>query len=320
MREALRQGGPNTGSRMTPSAIGSTTTTNVARAESANVPFGTRSVSLQAVQIRMRSVGNIQKITKAMKMVAASRLKGAEQRAKQSRALVQPFVRLLGDAPGTEVEGETLIVPITSDKGLCGGINTTVVKYAKLLNEMNEGKTSMDIVGDKARAQITRLFPDKINDVIVDTTKQPLTFATASGIADAIMAKNKPKTQIIYNRFQSAISFKPTVATILSNDELEKVAEEGGNAFDTYEIEGPDRSEFLLDLAEFKMGAVLFNAMLENNTSELGSRMQSMENSSKNAGEMLNKLTLLYNRTRQAAITTELIEIISGASALEAKK
>ena len=268
----------------------------------------------------MKSVGNIQKITKAMKMVAASRLKGAETRAKQSRALVQPFVRLLGDTPAVEVEGETLVVPITSDKGLCGGINTTVVKYTKVLNEMNGGAAALDVIGEKARSQIARLFPKQINDVIVDTTKQPLTFATVCGIADTIMSKNAPKTHLIYNRFQSAIAFKPTVATILSNDELEKVAEEGVNAFDTYEIEGPDRSEFLLDLAEFKMGALLYNAMLENNTSELGSRMQSMESSSKNAGEMLNKLTLLYNRTRQAAITTELIEIISGASALEAKK
>ena len=268
----------------------------------------------------MKSVGNIQKITKAMKMVAASRLKGAETRAKQSRALVQPFVRLLGDTPDVSVEGETLVVPITSDKGLCGGINSTVVKYTKVLNDMNGGGAALDIIGEKARSQLTRLFPKQINDVIVDTTKQPLTFATVCGIADAIMSKNSPKTHLIYNRFQSAIAFKPTVATVLSNDELEKIAEEGVNAFDTYEIEGPDRSEFLLDLAEFKMGAVLYNAMLENNTSELGSRMQSMESSSKNAGEMLNKLTLLYNRTRQAAITTELIEIISGASALEAKK
>lgn len=275
---------------------------------------------MQSVKIRMKSVGNIQKITKAMKMVAASRLKGAEQRARRSRSLVQPFVKLLGDTPDAPVEGKTLIVPITSDKGLCGGINSTVVKYTRVLNDMNGGEASLDIIGEKARSQLSRAFPQQLNDVIVDTTKQPLTFATVSGIADAIMSKNSPKTHLIYNRFQSAIAFKPTVATILSNDELEKIAEEGVNAFDTYEIEGPDRSEFLLDLAEFKMGALLYNAMLENNTSELGSRMQSMESSSKNAGEMLGKLTLLYNRTRQAAITTELIEIISGASALETKK
>ena len=270
---------------------------------------------MSAVKIRMRSVGNIQKITKAMKMVAASRLKGAQTKCEKSRALVQPFTRLLGDTPGANTES-ALVVPISSDKGLCGGINTAVVKYSSVLNTMNES-TKFSIVGDKARAQLTRMFPEQVSNVVVDTTKQPLTFSTASAIADTIIEDNPAKTQLVYNRFASAISFKPTIATVLSSEELEKAAEEGVNQFDSYEIEGPDRSEFLLDLSEFKMGALLYNAMLENNTSELGSRMQSMENSSKNASEMLNKLTLLYNRTRQAAITTELIEIISGASSLE---
>ena len=279
------------------------------------VPANVRTVSLSAVKIRMRSVGNIQKITKAMKMVAASRLKGAQTKCEKSRALVQPFTRLLGDAPGANTES-ALVVPISSDKGLCGGINTAVVKYSSVLNTMNES-AKFSIVGDKARAQLTRMFPEQVSNVVVDTTKQPLTFSTASAIADTIMEDNPAKTQLVYNRFASAISFKPTIATVLSSEELEKAAEEGVNQFDSYEIEGPDRSEFLLDLSEFKMGALLYNAMLENNTSELGSRMQSMENSSKNASEMLNKLTLLYNRTRQAAITTELIEIISGASSLE---
>ena len=279
-------------------------------------PEGARGISLQAVKIRMRSVGNIQKITKAMKMVAASRLKGAQTKCEQSRALVQPFVRLLGDTPNAETE-RTVVVPISSDKGLCGGINTAVVKYTGVLKAINNGQAGLNIVGDKARSQLTRLYPENVSNVVVDTTKQPLTFSTASAIADSILAENSPKTHLVYNRFVSAISFKPTVVTCLNSEELEKAAEEGANAFDSYEIEGPDRSEFLLDLSEFKMGALLYNAMLENNTSELGSRMQSMENSSKNASEMLSKLTLLYNRTRQAAITTELIEIISGASSLE---
>ena len=277
-----------------------------------------RTISLQAVKIRMRSVGNIQKITKAMKMVAASRLKGAQTKCEKSRAMVNPFVRLLGDTPGAETE-QTLVVPVSSDKGLCGGINTAVVRYSQVLNAMTPGVT-YNVIGDKARAQLTRMMPQQINNVIVDTTKQPLTFATASAIADQVVARNAPKTHIVYNRFASAISFKPSVATLMSNDELEKAAEEGVNEFDSYEIEGPDRSEFLLDLSEFKAGVMMYNAMLENNTSELGSRMQSMENSSKNASEMLTKLTLLYNRTRQAAITTELIEIISGASSLESKE
>ena len=154
----------------------------------------------------------------------------------------------------------------------------------------------------------------------MDATKQPLTFGTASALAEQVAKDNEGKALIVYNRFVSAISFKPTIATVLSGEEYEKSAENLENKFDSYEVEGPDRGEFLLDLAEFKTGAVMYNALAENNTSELGSRMQSMESSSKNASEMLQKLTLLYNRTRQAAITTELIEIISGASALEDAK
>lgn len=123
----------------------------------------------------------------------------------------------------------------------------------------------------------------------------------ASLIADGITKLGADKTQVVFNRFQSVISFKPTVATILSPAAIEKRAEEeGGLSFDQYEVEGPDRGELLLDLSEFQLAATLYNAMLENATSELGSRMQSMENSTKNAQDMLARLTLFYNRTRQA--------------------
>lgn len=208
---------------------------------------------------------------------------------------------------------KTMVVPISSDKGLCGGINSTVVKYSKVVSGLSEeGETSMTVIGEKARGQLSKAYAESVKSTIVDLSKVPLTFATASLVTDAILAEGAQKHQIIYNRFQSVISFKPTVATVYSSEEYEKAAESGINKFDEYELEGPDRSEFLLDLAEFNMGAIMYNALLENSTSELGSRMQSMENSTNNAKDMLGKLTLLYNRTRQAAITTELIEIISG--------
>merc|ERR1712086_502885 len=259
-------------------------------------PAGSRSVSLQVVAQRMKSVGNIQKITAAMKMVAASRLKG--------------------DVPGFTSD-TTMLIPISSDKGLCGGINSTVVKVSKAVSSSTGGDASLTIIGEKARGQLSKAFSDNLKNVILDVTKMPLSFSTASLVTDKILSDGAHKYQIIYNRFQSVISFKPTVATVLSAEGYEKVAESGENSFDEYELEGSDRSELLLDLAEFKFGAVMYNALLENSTSELGSRMQSMENSTKNAKDMLGKLTLLYNRTRQASITTELIEIISGASALE---
>jgi len=280
---------------------------------------GARGISLQIVKQRMRSVGNIGKITKAMKMVAASRLRGTQEKMERSRGIVKPFPKLLGDSPASEFE-TTCVVPITSDKGLCGGINSSVVKYTKVVGAVTaELGSTMDlkIIGEKGRAQLVRGEENQlISTIIVDAFKTPPTFVQASMVAEKVLESGFEKAQIVFNQYKSAIAFKPTITTVLSPEALEKVGEEG-LLIDTYEVEGPDRSEFLLDLYEFQTGCVMYNGMLENAASELGSRMQAMENSSKNAGEMLQKLTLTYNRTRQAAITTELIEIISGASALE---
>jgi F-type H+-transporting ATPase subunit gamma len=207
-----------------------------------------------------------------------------------------------------------MVVPITSDKGLCGGINSTVVKYTKVIDGVcgdSDSVSSLYVVGEKGRAQLARgATQSKLVGVLVDVAKPKdgITFASASLVADSLLGTGFEKMQLVYNRFQSVISFKPTVATVLSAPALEASGEAaGGLPFDAYEAEGPDRSEFLLDLSEFHLAATLYNALLENSTSELGSRMQSMENSTKNAQEMLSKLTLYYNRTRQAAITTELI-------------
>ncbi|KAF2565837.1 hypothetical protein F2Q68_00027869, partial [Brassica cretica] len=129
--------------------------------------------------------------------------------------------------------------------------------------------------------------------------------------------------RIVYNKFHSVVAFLPTVATVLSPEIIEKESEVGGKLgeLDSYEIEGGEtKGEILQNLAEFQFSCVMFNAVLENACSEMGARMSAMDSSSRNAGEMLDRLTLTYNRTRQASITTELIEIISGASALEAAK
>lgn len=208
-----------------------------------------------------------------------------------------------------------MLLPITSDKGLCGGINTSVVKYTKLFEGIATGAGSAStifIVGEKGRAQLARgVFQEKVVNCVVDTAKSKdgISFAAASLVADGILKDGFDKLQVVFNRFQSVIAFKPTVVTLLSTAVLDTTATDAGLPFDAYELEGPDRGEFLLDLGEFQLAATLYNALLENSTSELGSRMQSMENSTKNAQEMLGKLTLYYNRTRQAAITTELIEV-----------
>jgi len=285
-------------------------------------PFGVRHASRQILQQRMKSVGNIAKITAAMKMVAASRLRLATVRAQESRGMWQPVVRLLGDVPDADVP-KNVTIPVTSDRGLCGGINSGIAKVTlqtqNCLNIMGEAENksvSMVCIGEKGRTQMKKTLGDTYEAVIVDATKIPLTFNAAGLLADLILKTEFDAARVIYNKFKSAISFQPTVATVLSAAVYEKRCEATG-CVDEYEMEGEDRSALLVDIAEFQLAAVLYNGMLENSASELGSRMSAMDSSTKNANEMLSKLTLTYNRSRQAAITTELIEIISGAAALE---
>ncbi|XP_010259911.1 PREDICTED: ATP synthase subunit gamma, mitochondrial-like [Nelumbo nucifera] len=287
------------------------------------VPQGARSISTQVVRNRMKSVKNIQKITKAMKMVAASKLRAIQVRAENSRGLWQPFTALLGDTPSVDVK-KNVIVTISSDKGLCGGINSTSVKISKAVRKLNSGpdkETKYVILGEKAKAQLVRDSKKDIEISITELQKNPLNYTQVSVLADDILKNVEYDVlRIVFNKFHSVVSFVPTVATVLSPEVVEREAEAGGKLgdLDSYEIEGGEtKGEILQNLAEFQFSCVLFNAVLENACSEQGARMSAMDSSSRNAGEMLDRLTLTYNRTRQASITTELIEIISGASALE---
>lgn len=273
-----------------------------------------------AVKQRMKSIQNIQKITKAMKMVAASKMRVAQVETMKSRGSIEPFLKLLGDHPGVDVE-HNVTVPITSDKGLCGGINSSVSKYARGVLKVNaedgaEKENKLVVFGEKGRAQLSRDQKGTILETIADLGKARFTFSQIAMVAEDLLKTEYDAVRVVYNRFVSAISFKPTIATVLSPDALERSVEAGG-ALDAYEVEGPDRAELLQDLAEFQLATVLYNAVLENNCSEQAARMSAMENSTKNASDILEKLTLSYNRSRQASITTELIEIISGAAALE---
>lgn len=281
---------------------------------------GVRHGSNQAVKQRIRAIKNIGKITKAMKMVAASKMRNAQLAVENSRGMVEPFVRLFGDYPGIDPP-KAVNVAVTSDRGLCGGLNSNITKQMRQLLAMYKGESSTELVtiGDKGRAQLQRLAPDQIKLSIADTYKDRVTFSQASLIAEEILKQRADATRIVFNKFHSAISFKPTLATVLSAEALDRqLAGEQGSKLDVYELEvANERGDALQDLAEFQLAATLYNAMLENNCSEHASRMSAMENSSKSAGEILDKLTLQYNRDRQATITNELIEIISGAAALE---
>ena len=220
----------------------------------------------------------------------------------------------------TDVENN-LTVAISSDKGLCGGVNSAVSKYTRAVvaaEAAGEGKKStMVVIGEKGRAQLGR-GPSAADIVatVADYGKVRVTFSQVSAIAGLLLAKEYDVCRLVYNRFVSAISYKPTIATILSPDALEKAAEAGGG-LDAYEVEGPDRAELLQSMAELQLGAAVYNAFLESFVSEQSARMAAMESSSKNASELISKLTLSYNRSRQAALTTVLTEIISGAAALE---
>ncbi|PKA50359.1 ATP synthase subunit gamma, mitochondrial [Apostasia shenzhenica] len=275
------------------------------------------------VRNRMKSVRNIQKITKAMKMVAASKLRAVQTRTENSRGLWQPFTALLGDAPSVDVK-KNVIVTVSSDKGLCGGINSTSVKISKALAKVTSGpekETKYVILGEKGKVQMVRDSKTSIELTISELQKNPLNYTQVAVLADDILKNVEfDALRIIFNKFHSVVSFIPTVSTLLSPEAIEKESEAGGKLgdLDSYEIEGGEtKSEVLQNLAEFQFSCVLFNAVLENACSELGARMSAMDSSSRNAGEMLDRLTLTYNRTRQASITTELTEIISGASALE---
>ncbi|KAL6645535.1 hypothetical protein ACP70R_017143 [Stipagrostis hirtigluma subsp. patula] len=308
-----------------PAAVSAAIARSTGISQPAMAPLGARTVSTQVVRNRMKSVKNIQKITKAVKMVAASKLRAVQIRTENSRGLWQPFTALLGDAPSVDVK-KNVIVAITSDKGLCGGINTTSVKVSKALHKLTSGQENESkyvILGEKGKVQLVRDSKESIEMTISELQKNPINYTQIAMLADDILKiVEYDALRVIFNRFHSVVSFKPTVATILSPEVAEKESEAGGKVSDlaSYEIEGGEtKSEILQNLAEFQFSCVLYNGALENACSELGARMSAMDSSSRNAGDMLDRLTLTYNRTRQASITTELTEIISGASALEGK-
>merc|ERR1712216_1077655 len=209
----------------------------------------------------------------------------------------------MGDAEAENV----LLVPFTSDKGLCGGVNSTIVKYSRALMELqSESKSSMVVIGEKGKAQLERKEGDKINSFIGEMAKVTITFPQVSMIADKVLEEGKfDKTHVLFNHF------KPIIATVGSP---ELIAKEKQEELNLYEFE-EGFEENMQDLVELQLATTMWNAALENSTSENGARMNAMDSSYKNASEMLEKLTLIFNRGRQASITTELIEIISGATA-----
>ncbi|XVF11798.1 hypothetical protein REPUB_Repub08aG0058800 [Reevesia pubescens] len=320
---ALRREGRRFAPLISPRPITAVRSSPLASIHEDEGPIGVRYISTQIVRNRMKSVKNIQKITKAMKMVAASKLRAIQTKTENSRGLWQPFTALLGDLPSVDVK-KNVVVTISSDKGLCGGINSTSVKISKGLHKLASGpekETKYVILGEKAKAILVRDSKKDIELIITELQKNPLSYTQVSVLADEVLKNVEyDALRIVFNKFHSVVSFVPTVSTVLSPEIVEREAESGGKLgdLDSYEVEGGEtKGEILQNLAEFQFSCVMFNSVLENACSEQGARMSAMDSSSRNAGDMLDRLTLTYNRTRQASITTELTEIISGASALE---
>ena len=291
--------------------------------------------SLKDLKIRINSTKNTQKITSAMKMVSAAKLRRAQEQAEAARPYAERMERVLGrlaasavgrdGAPallaGNGKDQVHLIVVMTSDRGLCGGFNSSIARGARRLARdlKAQGKTIKILcVGRKGRDQLRREFPSDIVGTIEDIAKPRLTFAAADGVATRILTMFEhgefDVCELVYNRFKSAMTQIVTVQQLIPfAPAAANENDPAGGAY--YEFE-PDELEILSSLLPKNLGMQIFRALLENNASEQGARMTAMDSATRNAGDMINKLTINYNRSRQAAITKELIEIISGAEAI----
>jgi F-type H+-transporting ATPase subunit gamma len=289
--------------------------------------------SLKDLKLRIESVKSTRKITKAMQMVAAAKLRRAQEAAEAARPYAERMEAVLGNlaagvgaspsAPkllgGTGSDETHLLVVATSERGLCGGFNTSIVKLAraKVQTLLAQGKTVKILtVGKKGREQLRRDMGKYLVGHVDLSEVKKLGYVDAHRIAADIMHRYAQGEfdvcEIFYNRFVSVISQVPTGRQLIP-----AVFETGeaGAAAAQYEYE-PDEEAILTDLLPRGVATQVFTALLENAASEQGARMSAMDNATRNAGDMIGKLTIVYNRSRQAAITSELIEIISGAEAL----
>jgi F-type H+-transporting ATPase subunit gamma len=288
--------------------------------------------SLKDLKNRIESVKSTRKITKAMQMVAAAKLRRAEEAAQASRpyserfnAVMAGLAQSVGDsdsAPrllsGTGSDQTHLLVVMTSERGLCGGFNSSIVRLAKLRIDAlrGQGKTVKVLtVGKKGREQLRRDYGDVLVGHVDLSEVKRVGYVNAQDIAKGVLerfdAGEFDVATIFFSRFESVISQVPTAQQIIP---AQFDTEETG-ASTNYDYE-PDEEAILADLLPRGVATQIFAALLENAASEQGARMSAMDNATRNAGDMIDRLTIVYNRSRQAAITKELIEIISGAEAL----
>ncbi|HJQ17641.1 MAG TPA: F0F1 ATP synthase subunit gamma [Allosphingosinicella sp.] len=290
--------------------------------------------SLKALKGRIASVKSTQKITKAMKMVAAAKLRRAQQAAEAGRPYAERLQTVVASIAskivvsdqtprllaGTGKQDRHLLVVCTSDRGLAGAFNSNIVRAARRTADAltADGKTvTFYLVGRKGRAVIARLFPKQIVHQHDTSAIKQVSFADAQAIAADVVGRfangEFDVAHLFYAHFRSALVQEPVDQQIIPVPSQPAEAPTGLTAAVEYE---PDEEEILAELLPRNVAVQIYRALLENAASEQGSRMTAMDNATRNAGDMINRLTIQYNRTRQAAITTELVEIISGAEAL----
>jgi F-type H+-transporting ATPase subunit gamma len=295
--------------------------------------------SLKDLKIRIKSVKSTQKITSAMKMVAAAKLRRAQEAAEEARPFAERMARMvaaIGDSIGS-VEGAPkllvgtgkteahLIVACTADRGLCGGFNGAIVREVRQRARRlkGDGKTVKILcVGKKGRDVLRREFAAEIVDTVQGIGRRGVAFAEARGVAEKITglfdAGEFDVCTIVFNRFKTAMTQVPTAQQLIpyqppEKERPERPADAGPQPIFIFE---PEEDEILAELLPMNVGVQVFQSLLESAASEHGARMTAMDNATRNAGEMIDTLTLTFNRTRQAAITKELVEIVSGAEAL----
>ena len=291
--------------------------------------------SLKTYRLRIRSVQSTQKITKAMKMVAAAKLRRAQEQAMAARPYAEAMDNLMaslgasfkgGTGPkllaGTGSDKVHLLIVATADRGLCGAFNSSIVREARRTIRllMAEGKTVKVLaVGRKGRDQLRRDFAGNIVETITDLGRPRLGYGDAQKVANRVLqmfeAGEFDVASVIFNRFRSAMTQIVTRQQLIPPPAPEAGAAAAPAGGAVYEFE-PDEGEILTDLLPRNLTVQIFRALLENAASFYGSQMTAMDSATKNAGDMIRRLTLQMNRSRQASITKELIEIISGAEAV----
>lgn len=293
--------------------------------------------SLKDLKNRIDSVKSTRKITSAMKMVAAAKLRRAQEQAEAARPYAAAMARMManlataakmsGEAlpaliSGTGKDDTVLLLVVTSDRGLAGMFNSSVAREAKrqVVALQNAGKTvKIYTVGRKAAQLMRRDFPTLSVGSVEDYARKKLDYATAAQIQHELTSMFEAgafdRVMVVSNQFKSAISQPTTVQQLLPVPMPEVSADNSTEAQAVYEFE-PDAATILTDLLPKSMGLSIYRVLLESVAGEHGARMTAMDNATRNAGDMITRLTLVYNRSRQAAITKELIEIISGAEAV----